>query len=53
MKKVADLKKRKSPIVVIDTALDKYQGKVMFPEKLRKANKMLKTANLPVKKHRG
>jgi len=52
MKTVEELNKRKVPIVTIDPALDKYRDKIMFPEKLEKANKMLKTAKLPPNKHR-
>jgi len=34
--------------VVIDESLDeKYKGKVLFPEKLAEANKMLKEVGLP------
>ena len=51
MKTIEDLNKRKVPIVSIDPALDKYRDKTMFPEKLEKANKMLKTAKLPPNKH--
>lgn len=52
MKNVKELSKRKLPIVAIDTALDKYEDKIMFPKKLEQANNMLKTAKLPPKKHR-
>ena len=52
MKNVQELTNRKVPIVAIDPALDKYEGKIMFPEKLECANNMLKTAKLPPKKHR-
>jgi hypothetical protein len=51
MKTVDELNKRKVPIVRIDSSLEKYQGKVLFPEKLAKANDMLRTAKLPAKKH--
>jgi len=51
MKTVEELNKRKLPIVAIDPALDKYRNKIMFPEKLEKANKMLKTAKLPPNKN--
>ncbi|WP_223649432.1 hypothetical protein [Hymenobacter psoromatis] len=37
---------KKWPSVIIDPALDEYRDKNMFPEKLAKANKMLKTAKL-------
>ena len=52
MKKVEELRNGKVPIVAIDRALGKYRNKIMFPEKLEKANKMLKTAKLPPNKHR-
>ncbi len=51
MKTIEELNNRKVPIVVIDPALDKYRKKIMFPEKLEKANKMLKTAKLTPNKH--
>ncbi len=53
MKIVEELNTRKEPIVAIDPALEKYRGKILFPEKLEKANKMLKTAKLPPKKNQG
>ena len=53
MKIVEQLSNRKVPIVTIDKALDKYRNVIMFPKKLEKANKMLKTAKLPSNKHRG
>jgi len=37
----------KKPIILIDESLDFYSGKVLFPEKLAKANKMLKEVGLP------
>ena len=43
--------KRKNPTlpkgVRIDSALDKYNDVVLFPEKLKKANHILKTIGLP------
>jgi len=39
----------KKPIVVIDETLDFFNDKVLFPEKLEKANKMLKEIGLPKK----
>lgn len=46
--KIADeIKKRKIPIVKIDKSLNKYKGVVLFPEKLEKANEMLRTVGLP------
>ena len=50
MKTVKELNNSKVPIVRIDPSLDQYRNKVLFPEKLAKANEMLKTAKLPVKK---
>ncbi len=52
MKTVQELNKSKVPIVPIDPSLEQYRDKVLFPEKLAKANEMLKTAKLPKKKHR-
>jgi len=53
MKTVQELNKSKVPIVRIDPSLEQYRGKVLFPEKLAKANEMLTTAKLPnKKKHR-
>jgi hypothetical protein len=51
MKTVQELNNRKAPIIAIDPALNKYRDKIMFPEKLEKANNMLKTAILPPKQH--
>jgi hypothetical protein len=51
MKNLQDLKKRKVPIVTIDPSLEKFQDKILFPEKLEKVNAMLKTAKLPASKH--
>jgi hypothetical protein len=52
MKTIQELNKSKVPIVAIDPSLGKYRDKTPFPEKLEKANKMLKKAKLPNKKHR-
>lgn len=46
-KKVEQLNKSKVPIVAIDTALNKYQGKVLFLKKLALAEKQLKGVKLP------
>lgn len=51
MKTIQEINKRKSPIVAIDPVLDKYRNKIMFPEKLEKANNMLKTAKIPHNRH--
>ena len=47
MKKVEDLNKRNVPIVRIDPSLERYRDKTLFPDKLAKANEMLRTAKLP------
>jgi hypothetical protein len=35
------------PVVLIDKSLDAYNDKVLFPEKLAKANEQLKQSGLP------
>ena len=47
MKIINELKKRKTPIVKIDSSLNKFDDKILFPEKLEKANEMLKKVGLP------
>ncbi len=47
MKVTNELKKRKIPIVKINNSLDKFDEKILFPEKLEKANEMLKKNGLP------
>jgi hypothetical protein len=42
-----DINTIKNPVVHIDKSLNKYKGKVIFKEKLEKANKMLKTYGVP------
>jgi hypothetical protein len=42
-----EIKKRKTSVVVIDKSLAKYKGKNLFPEKLAKANEVLKRIGLP------
>ena len=48
--KIEELNQSKLPIVPIDKNLEKYRGKVLFPEKLKLANGILKKAKLPVVK---
>lgn len=45
--KIKELNKRKTPIVIINKSLDKIADKVLFPEKLKEANNILKTVGLP------
>jgi hypothetical protein len=47
MKIIQEIKKRKIPIVRIEKSLNNYDNIVLFPDKLEKANKILKTAGLP------
>ena len=44
------LNKAKIPIIVIDKRLEQYRDKVLFPEKLATANKILARVGLPKKK---
>ncbi|NRT13616.1 hypothetical protein [Flavobacterium sp. 14A] len=46
--KVEDLNKAKIPVVKINKKLEEFKGKIMFPEKLELANKMLERVKLPV-----
>jgi hypothetical protein len=47
MKSVKNKEKIKSVKVHIDKSLNKYEDKVLFPDKLEKANEMLKKVGLP------
>lgn len=47
MRSIQELNGRKLPIVQIDPSLEVYRDKVLFPEKLAKANQLLKNATLP------
>ena len=47
MKVVTEIKERKIPIVRIDNSLNKYDDKILFPDKLEKANEMLRKIGLP------
>ena len=55
MRTIAEIKNRKTPIVRVDSSLDKYDDKILFPDKLEKANEMLRKIGLPkqwiTKKH--
>ena len=42
-----EIKKRKIPIVRIDKALNEYDNKIFFPDKLEKANGTLSRIGLP------
>lgn len=47
MKITTEIKKRKVSIVRVDKSLNKYDDKILFPDKLEKANEMLKKVGLP------
>lgn len=49
---IQDLNESKVPIVIIDPSLEKYRDKILFPEKLARAEELLKNAKLPENKHR-
>ena len=42
-----EIKKRKIPIVRMDKSLNKYDNAILFPDKLEKANEMLRRIGLP------
>ena len=44
---IKELNKKKVPIVKIDKALNKYSDKVIFPEKVEKANETLRKIGVP------
>ncbi|MCD8427838.1 hypothetical protein [Tenacibaculum finnmarkense] len=46
--KTKDINTRKKPIIEIDKSLDFYNKNIsLFPEKVKKANEMLKNIGLP------
>ena len=47
MKVTTEIKKRKIPIVRVDKSLNKYDSKILFPDKLEKANEMLRKTGIP------
>ena len=46
-KRAEELDKSKKPIVSVDSSLNKYHGKVLFPKKLTLAEEQLKGVKLP------
>jgi hypothetical protein len=44
---VDELNNIRKPNVIIDDSLDKYKDLCLFPEKVDKANQMLRTTGLP------
>lgn len=47
---IKQLNESKVPIIVFDKRLEKFRDKVLFPDKLEKANQILEKAGLPKKK---
>ena len=45
--KIEQLNESKVPVIVFDKKLEKLRGKVLFPEKLKKANEILAKTGLP------
>ena len=44
---IRQLNKSKTHIVKINKSLDKLADKILFPDKLKEANRVLKTVGLP------
>jgi hypothetical protein len=49
MKKIDQLNNSKVPVIVFDKKLERFRDKILFPEKLAKANEILKKVGLPKK----
>ena len=45
--KVDELNKAKIPVIKINKKLEEFKGKILFPEKLDLANKLLEKVKLP------
>jgi hypothetical protein len=44
---IEQLNQSKVPIIVFDKKLEQLRGKILFPEKLKKANEILAKSGLP------
>ncbi|WP_395057839.1 hypothetical protein [Flavobacterium sp.] len=44
---IDQLNQSKVPIIVFDKKLEEFKGKVLFPEKLKRANEILAKAGMP------
>lgn len=44
---IDQLNQSKVPIIVFDKKLEEFKGKVLFPEKLKRANEILTKSGLP------
>ncbi len=47
--KIDELNQANTPIIVFDKKLESLRGKVLFPDKLKKANDILAKSGLPKK----
>ena len=47
MKTIDQLNKSKVPVIVFDKKLEELRDKVLFPEKLAKANEILSKVGIP------
>lgn len=47
---IEQLNSSKIPVIVIDKRLEQFRDKVLFPEKVEKANEILSKAGLPNRK---
>ncbi|MCF0038794.1 hypothetical protein [Dyadobacter fanqingshengii] len=45
--KTHEVNKSKRPAIIIDDSLEKFKGRNLFPEKLKKANEILAQAGVP------
>ena len=45
--KAKELNQSKIPVIVLDKKLEQYREKVLFPEKVKKANDILSKTELP------
>jgi hypothetical protein len=50
--KIERLKSIEIPIIMFDKTLEQFKGKVLFPDKLKKANEILSKTELPNKTSR-
>lgn len=49
MKKIEQLNNSKVPVIVFDKKLEQFRNRILFPEKLAKANDILAKVGLPKK----
>ena len=49
---IEELNSSKVPIIVFDKKLEQFRDKVLFPQKLKKANELLSKGGLPQRKNK-